>query len=162
MISITTLFLVKLSPIATRKSVVIEINQLIPNFNFINAIHPSVIIGKNVKIGVGSVFMAGVIINNDSNIGDHCFIATKSSIDHDSTLGNYSSLSPGVTTGGRVVIGETTAIGIGASILHYISIGKECVIGGGALVNKNIEDNYLAYGVPIQKVKERSSEEKYL
>lgn len=106
--------------------------------------------------------MAGVIINNDCIIGDHCFLATKSSIDHDSEMGDYSSLSPGVTTGGRVSIGDVTAIGIGATILHYKSIGDNSVIGGNSLVNKNIGNNLVAFGSPVKVVREREEDEKYL
>lgn len=146
----------------TRSLVVEKIQEREPDFEFKNAIHPSVILGKEVKLGVGCVFMAGVIVNNNCIIGDHCFLATKASLDHDSKLGTYCSLSPGVTTGGRVVIGERTAIGIGASLLHYTSIGKDTVIGGGSLVNKDIEDNVVAYGVPAKAIKQRLAQEKYL
>ncbi|UJH91334.1 acetyltransferase [Antarcticibacterium sp. 1MA-6-2] len=131
----------------TRKRLQQEIEKSVQNFTFINAIHPSVIFGKKVEIGSGCVFMAGVIVNNNCKIGDHCFLATKCSLDHDSTIGNFSSMSPGVTTGGRVSIGDCTAIGIGASILHYKSIGDYCVIGGNSLVNKDIEDYYVAFGI---------------
>ncbi|MGG7036506.1 MAG: acetyltransferase [Flavobacterium sp.] len=146
----------------TRKKVANEILLRYPDFNFVNAVHTSVIIGKNTVLGNGCVLMAGVIINNDCNIGDHCFLATKSSLDHDSCMGDFSSLSPGVTTGGRVGIGECSAIGIGASILHYTTVGSNCVIGGNALVNKDVEDNFVAYGVPAKVVRKRELGEKYL
>ena len=146
----------------TRKIVAEEMCQKVKGFHFVNAIHPSVIFGKEVEIGEGCVAMAGVIINNNCKIGKHCFLATKSSIDHDSTIGDFSSLSPGVTTGGRVLIGESTAIGIGATILHYINIGNYCVVGGNSLVNKDIDDGYVAYGIPAKPVKKRLPEDKYL
>lgn len=146
----------------TRRKVVKEIENLYPEFQFVNAIHPSVILGNNVRIGKGSLIMPGVILNNNSGVGDHCILLTRSSLDHDSTLGNYSSLSPGVTTGGRVSIGKCSAIGIGANILHCKTIGNHCVIGGGALINKNVEDGSVAYGVPARIVKKRKKSEKYL
>ncbi|WP_299758412.1 acetyltransferase [uncultured Pontibacter sp.] len=146
----------------TRSLVTNEIKTRFPKFRFINAIHPSVIIGKETKIGEGCVMMAGVIINNNCIIGNHCFLATKASLDHDSIVGDYSSLSPGVTTGGRVIIGDCTAIGIGATLLHYRTIGSNCVVGGGALVNKDVEDNYLVLGVPAKPIRQRDSSEKYL
>ena len=146
----------------TRMKLVNEIVINYPSFNFVNAIHPSVIIGKEAVFGIGLVIMAGVIINNNCIVGNHCFLATKSSLDHDSVIKDYSSLSPGVTTGGRIIIGECTAIGIGASILHYIKIGDNCVIGGNSLVNKNVENNTVVYGVPIRVVKHRESNDRYL
>ena len=146
----------------TRKKVVQDITGIHQNFRFVNAIHPSVIFGKEVSKGSGIVIMAGVIVNNHCEIGDHCFLATKASLDHDSSIGSFSSLSPGATTGGRVQIGHCTAIGIGATILHYKKIGNYCVIGGNSLVNKDVEDYYLAFGLPAKAVKKRSPEEKYL
>jgi sugar O-acyltransferase (sialic acid O-acetyltransferase NeuD family) len=146
----------------TRSSLVKEILNIKPDFKFVNAIHPSVTFGKRLTIGSGCVMMAGTIVNNDCKIGDHCFLATKSSLDHDSTIQNFSSLSPGVTTGGRVYIGECTAIGIGATILHYRRIGQNCVIGAGSVVTKDIQDNYVAYGVPAKEIRSRLSSEKYL
>lgn len=146
----------------TRYKVVNTILDLYPDFKFINAIHPSVIMGKNVKIGSGCLIMPGVILNNNANVGNHCILLTRSSLDHDTTVGDFSSFSPGVTTGGRVNVGNCSVIGIGANILHCKSIGNHCVIGGGALINKDIEDNSIAYGVPARIVKKRKKSEKYL
>lgn len=146
----------------TRMKIKEEIEKRVDQFFFINAIHPSVIMGKEVKVGNGCLFMAGVIINNNCTIGDHCFLATKSSLDHDSAIGDFSSMSPGVTTGGRVNIGNCTAIGIGASILHYKTIGDHCVIGGNSLVTKDVGDLELAFGIPVKSVKKRTPGEKYL
>ena len=146
----------------TRSKVVKEITSCLPKFQFINAVHPSAIMGKNVEIGSGCLIMPGVILNNDSRVGDHCILWTKSSLDHDSRLGDFSSLSPGVTTGGRVNIGKCSVIGVGANILHCKSVGDHCVIGGGSLINKDIVDHSIAYGVPARIVKKRRKSEKYL
>jgi len=145
-----------------RRKVVHEILNVVPDFSFITTIHPSAIIGKQVSIGPGSTIMEGVIINNNCTIGAHCNLWTRASLDHDSTIHDYSSFSPGVVTGGRVTIGECTVIGIGASILHYRTVGDHCVIGGGSLVNKNIPDYSLAWGVPARVIRERTAGEKYL
>jgi sugar O-acyltransferase (sialic acid O-acetyltransferase NeuD family) len=145
-----------------RSKVAERVIKLPINFEFVSATHPSVIIGKNVEIGLGTVIMAGVIINNDSVIGKHCFLATKSSLDHDSTIGNFVSLSPGVTTGGNVSIGTCTVIGIGANILHNIKIGDHTVIGAGSLVSKNFGNEIVAYGVPAKEIRKRKIGDKYL
>ncbi|WP_035759586.1 acetyltransferase [Flavobacterium tegetincola] len=146
----------------TRFKISEKIKRLVEKFVFISAIHPSVIIGKNSKIGEGSLLMAGVIVNNDTVIGQHCFLATKSSIDHDCSMAEYSSLSPGVTTGGNVRIGLCTAIGLGANILHGKSIGQHSVVGAGSLIVKNIGDNFVSYGVPAKEIRNRNQGDKYL
>ena len=146
----------------TRKKVVNKIKNFVSDFSFVSAIHPSVIIGKNVKTWHGSVFMASVVINNDSSIGEHCFIATKASIDHDSSIGDHSSVSAGVTSGGQVTIGSCTAIALGANIIHGVTIGDHTVVGAGALVINNIGDNIIAYGIPAKEVRKRKDGERYL
>ena len=120
------------------------------------------ILGKNVSVGDGSVLMAGVIVNNDAIIGEHCFLATKASLDHDSVMSDFSSLSPGVTTGGNVSIGYCTAIGIGANILHGKTIGDHTVVGSGALVLENLGDQCVAFGVPAKVIRKREPGERYL
>lgn len=146
----------------TRSKVVKQIVTYYPKFEFINAVHPTVVMGKNSQIGKGCLLMPGVILNSNSKVGDHCILLTHASLDHDSTVGDFSSLSPGVTTGGRVNIGKCSVIGIGANIIHCKNIGDHCVIGGGALINKDIIDNSIAYGVPARIVKKRRKSEKYL
>ena len=59
--------------------------------------------------------MAGVIVNSDSKIGDHCILNTRSALDHDCELGDFSSLAPGATTGGKVSIGAFSVIALGAT-----------------------------------------------
>lgn len=146
----------------SRQQLVKQILAIKEDFNFVTAIHPSVLLGKDASLGKGCVIMAGVIINNNCIVENHCFLATKSSLDHDSFMEQFSSLSPGVTTGGRVRIGYCSAIGIGASILHYRKVGQFCVIGGNSLVNKDIEDFSVAFGTPARIMRKRKPEEKYL
>lgn len=145
-----------------RKKIVEQIKSIAPHFSYVSAIHPSVIIGKNVSIGEGSVIIAGVIINNDSVVGKHCYLSTRSSLDHDCYLGDFSSLSPGVITGGNVKIGYCSAIGIGVNILHGRTIGDHTIIGSGSLVYEDFDDKLICYGIPAKVVREREEGEKYL
>lgn len=139
-----------------------NIKKYTRDFSYVSAIHPSAIIGKNVTIGEGTVMMAGVIVNNDSSIGEHCYISTKSSLGHDSIMDPFSSMGPGVTTGGRTTIGRCTAIGIGANILNGRNIGSHSVVGSGALVVNDVEDFVVVYGVPAKIVRSRQIDETYL
>ncbi len=145
-----------------RKNIVDKILNMVPNIGFATAIHPSVQIGKNVKIGKGTAVMAGAIINSDSQIGDFTIINTKASIDHDCKMMDFSSIAPNVTLGGNVIIGEYSAISIGAIVKHGITIGKHSIIGAGALLMKNCSDNVIMYGVPAQMIRKREIGEKYL
>ncbi len=146
----------------TRMNMYMEMTAIAPNFTFIKAIHPSAIIGKNVRVGSGTCIMAGVIINSDASIGKQCIINTKSSVGHDVVIKNFASVAPGVSIGGDVKIGKCSAISIGANIVEKVEIGKHTVIGAGALVNKSIKSNKVAYGIPAKAIKNRTLHEKYL
>ena len=139
-----------------------QIKKQIPNFNFVNAIHPSVIIGDNVQLGKGVVMMAGCIINPKSKIGDFTFFATGAQIDHDCNIKDYSSISAGSITGGYVTLGEFSAITLGVTVVDRLKIGKNTVIGAGSLILKDIPDNVLVYGNPARIVRTRKEGEKFL
>ena len=139
-----------------------KIVEQVPNFEFANAIHPSVIIGNNVKLGIGVVAMAGVIFNPKSTIGDFTFFATRSQIEHDCVIENFASISAGSVTGGYVKLGKFSAITLGVTVIDRIEIGENTVVGSGSLVVKSLPDNVLAYGNPVKIIRERKQDEKFL
>lgn len=139
-----------------------QILELAPTFKFINAIHPSVIIGNNVKLGVGIVAMAGCIFNPKSQIGDFTFFATGAQIEHDCQIGDFASISAGSITGGYVKLGKFSAITLGVTVVDRLEIGENTVIGSGSLVTKSLPDNVLAYGFPAKIVRNRIKGEKFL
>ena len=139
-----------------------QIKKEIPDFNFVNAIHPSVVIGDKVQLGKGVVMMAGCIINPKSKIGDFTFFATGAQVDHDCNIKNYSSISAGSITGGYVTLGEFSAITLGVTVVDRLKIGKNTVIGAGSLVIKDLPDNVLVYGNPCKVIRTRKEGEKFL
>ncbi|QBA63883.1 acetyltransferase [Muriicola soli] len=136
-----------------REAMFDKIQSISPDFNFVKAIDPSSIIGKNCSVGPGTVIMPGVIVNSDSSIGSHCILNTSSSLDHDGIMGDFSSLAPRSTVGGGVEIGPCSTIGLGAGVLEGITIGANCFIGAKSLTNKNVEDNNMVYGVPARFIR---------
>jgi len=146
----------------SRSIVYNAIIKQMPSFEFVNAIHPSVIIGKNVELGFGVVMMAGVIVNPLAKIGNFTFFATGCQIEHDCIIEEYASVSAGSVMGGYVTIGKFSAITLGVTILDRLKIGENSVIGSGSLVLKDIPDNVLAHGNPINKIRERAIGEKFL
>lgn len=139
-----------------------KILELVPDFNFVNAIHPSVIIGDNVKMGVGIVAMAGVIFNPKSTIGDFTFFATGAQIEHDCIIEDYASVSAGSLMGGFVKIEKFSSITLGVTILDRLEIGENTVVGSGSLVTKSLPSNVLAYGNPAKIIRKREIGERFL
>jgi sugar O-acyltransferase (sialic acid O-acetyltransferase NeuD family) len=139
-----------------------KIIEQIPNFEFFNAIHPSVPIGRGVKLGKGIVAMPGCVFMPNAVIGDLTVFLTGAQVEHDCVVGDFASISAGSVTGGYVKIGKFSAITLGVTILDRVEIGKNTVVGSGALVVKSLPDNVLAYGNPAKIIRERKEGEKFL
>lgn len=120
--------------------------------NVTTLIHPDAIISRRVKIGEGSVVMAGTVINSDVVIGKGCIINTCSSVDHDCIIEDYTHVSVGAHVAGTVHIGTKTWIGAGAIISNNVNICENCMIGAGAVVIKDIDKSGMYIGVPVREI----------
>ena len=145
-----------------RHKVVEKIKAVVPQIEFVSAIHPSAILARGVIIGKGVAIMAGAIINSDCRIGDFSILNTNSSLEHDGIMHPYSSLLPNSTTGGGVEIGSFSVISIGAIVLHGKKVGEHSIIGAGSVLTSNCENNVVMYGVPAKRIRARQIGEKYL
>lgn len=56
---------------------------------------------------------------------------------------------------GKIYIGNNTMIGANVTILPGVTIGSNVKVGAGCIVNKDIPNNVLAYGNPLQIVSQR-------
>lgn len=122
-------------------------------FTMTSAIHPSAHIGARVKIGGGTLVVAGVVVNADAEIGANVIVNTGATVDHDCRIGAHVHLSPGVHLAGRVSVGELSHVGIGAVVLPNLHIGKRCIVGAGAVVRENLPDGVVAVGNPARIIK---------
>lgn len=98
------------------------------------------VLGSETDIGAFSYINAlnGVVIKNNVQIGSHCSIYSTSTIDK---------------TYGKVVLKYNCRIGSHTTILPGVSIGENSIIGAHSLVNKDIPDNVVAFGVPAKVVR---------
>lgn len=128
-----------------------KIQSNIPNI--VTLVHPKAVIAEGVRIGKGTVVMAGAVVNPGATVGDGCIVNTCSSIDHDCRIGNYVHVSVGAHIAGTVSVGDRTWIGAGATVSNNIKICGECVIGAGAVVVKNLDEKGTYVGCPAKKIK---------
>lgn len=147
---------------SVREKVAQKIKNIMPDFIFITAIHPTSYIATDTQIKEGTVVMANSTINPSSIVGAHCIINTNSSVDHDCIIHDYASLAPNSCIGGNCEIGKSTAISIGATLFHRIKIGENVIVGGGSVVTRDIRSKTVVYGVPAKVIRERNPEDKYL
>jgi sugar O-acyltransferase (sialic acid O-acetyltransferase NeuD family) len=120
--------------------------------HIISLVHPSAVIAPDVKIGAGTVVMAGAVINPCTEIGQGCIINTCASVDHDCRIGDYVHVSVGAHVAGTVTVEENTWIGAGATISNNIEIVADCMIGAGAVVVCDIKKADTYIGVPARRM----------
>ena len=102
-------------------------------------------LGINTDIGAFSYINAKyeVVIEDEVQIGSHCSIYSVSTIDNSS---------------GKVVLKNNCRIGSHSTILPGVSIGKNSIIGAHSLVNKDIPDNVVAFGVPAKVIRKLNND----
>ena len=103
-------------------------------------------LGSDTDIGAFSYINAlyGVVIEDNVQIGSHCSIYSVSTID---------------ISFGRILLKNNSRIGSHSTILPGVSIGKNSIIGAHSLVNKDIPDNVVAFGVPVKVVRKLKNNE---
>lgn len=114
----------------------------------ITLIHPSATVSRYTKIGLGSVIVAGAVINPDCIIGSGAIINTCSSVGHDCTLGDAVHICPGARLAGGTEVDDRAWVGVGSSVRQLIKIGADAIIGAGSAVVKDVPASTTVMGVP--------------
>lgn len=116
-------------------------------------IHPTAIIAPDVTIGVGTVVMAGAIVNIGTRIGQFAVVNTGAILDHDNTVEDNVHISPGCSLAGTVTCRRDVFIGTGASIIPHVVIGEGAIVAAGATVTKPVRPYTLVAGCPATERK---------
>lgn len=80
---------------------------------FIKLIHPDAWVSPSAIIGMGTIVMAGAVIQANVRIGQHCIINTGASVDHDCVIEDFVHVAPGVNLCGGVQVGEGCLLAVG-------------------------------------------------
>ena len=118
---------------------------------FVTLVHPSAVIAPDVKIGHGTVVMAGAIINTGTMIGNFAIINTGAIVDHDNIIEDYVQIAPGCNLAGRVTCRRDCFIGTGATVIPRIVIGEGAYVAAGATVVRSVKPHTLVAGCPATK-----------
>lgn len=143
-------FVVGIGDAKIRRKVQEELEEL--GADIVSLIHPSAAVAYDVEIGIGTVVMAGAVVNPGSTIGKGCIINTSSSVDHDNVIGDYTHISVGAHTAGTVNMGDNCWLGIGSIVSNNIDICSGVFICAGGVVVKNIRKPGKYAGVPVRFV----------
>lgn len=116
----------------------------------ITLIHPSATVSRYTQIGLGSVIIAGAVINPDCIIGSGAIINTCSSVGHDCNLGDAVHICPGARLAGGTEVNDRAWVGVGSSVRQLTRIGTDAIVGAGSVVVKNVEAGTVVIGNPAK------------
>lgn len=129
-------------------------NSTIETFCVVNNGAGDVIIGKNARLGIGSVLLGPVKMGDGSGCGQHVFIG---GFNHGYSDGNqnskYQALEIRPTT-----IEDEAHIGANSVILPGITIGRRSQIGAGSVVTRDVPPLCIAVGNPARVIKRLNPE----
>lgn len=127
-----------------------QISQKLNDVEWVNLIHPNAIISDYFKMGKGNIICAGVIINPECVIGNHCHINIGSTLGHDVTMHDYVTVMPGCRISGNVTLKSNCMIGTGSTIIQGLTIEKYVRLGAGAVLVNNTQRDNTYIGVPAK------------
>ena len=115
-------------------------------------VHPSAVIGSNVKMDTGTIVMPGVIINSSASLGKGVIVNSAAVIEHDCYIGDFSHVCPNAVLAGGVYVGEYSWIGLGASVIQMIKIGSHATVGAGSVVIRDVKQKQTVVGNPATDI----------
>jgi len=123
----------------------------IPANKFTNFIHPSVMVSRSVKMGIGNVILANTIINSNFIMGNFNTINSLCLLGHDSQIGDNNYFAAATNLGSGVKIGNKNFFGLNSTIRNGLTIGDTCIIAMASNVVKDIEDRKIVLGNPAKE-----------
>lgn len=110
----------------------------------------NLILGNSVYIGAGTIIdiKEQIHVKDSTKIAAGCNFSTHV----DSGNENYiSSLYPRREAG--ITIGSNCWVGLSVTVLCGVTIGNEVVVGACSLVNKDIDNAKIIYGIPAKEIR---------
>lgn len=117
---------------------------------FLTLIHPTVVLGTNIKLGRGVVLCPRVTLTADIVLGDFAAVNCHSSIGHDVRVGAWTTISGHCDITGCCELGEESFLGSGARILPGRRLGERAFVGGGAVVIRSVKPGQRVFGNPAK------------
>ena len=120
---------------------------MIHNADQVVPIYSNLIIGDDCYIGRDCIFdiMGKIILRNKVTISHRAVLNTHTNAGK-SPIANKTL----VNTSGEIKINDGAYLGINVTVLESVNIGSQSIIGAKSLVNRDIQDHVIAFGVPCK------------
>ena len=119
---------------------------------FATLIHPTAVIGLNVKIGAGSIIGPLTQLSCDIVLGKYVCFGTHSSTGHDTKIGDYAQINGSCEINGNAVLEEGVFLGSHATILPKAHVGAWAFVGAGSVVLRRVAPRTKVFGNPAVSI----------
>lgn len=119
---------------------------------FLTFVHPSVVMGGNVRIGRGTFVCPGAVITSDVTLGNFVTFNCSSTMGHDATLGDFVTLSGHCDITGFCQVGEGAFFGSHGCMIPRTKVGAWATVGAGSTVIINVPPGVTVIGSPAKRL----------
>lgn len=117
---------------------------------FINLIHKTAYISKNVVLGIGCLILADSRIHCDVKIGNHVTIQPKAIIGHDVIIEDWCLINALADCGGASYLEEGVTLHTTCFVLPQKRMGAYSTLGAGSVAVRSLPPYSVAFGVPAK------------
>ncbi len=121
---------------------------------FINLVHPTCILGENIRLGEGNVFARACSISNNVEIGNANYFNGNVVLGHDVCIADANFFASFSQVYGLAQIASFNHVAPSAIIMDRAKIGSDNKIAPAAVLYKGCRDNCLMAGNPAVKMTE--------
>jgi sugar O-acyltransferase (sialic acid O-acetyltransferase NeuD family) len=135
-------YVIGIADVDFRKIVINKIKE--KGGRFINLIHPTAIVDKNLILGTGNIIGPYTLVDPNVKMGDFNVVLAQSIVSHDCVVGNNNIFSTTLLCG-HVRVGDDNFFGIRATVIPHIHLGNRNKIQAGMLVDNNLSDDSVIF-----------------
>ena len=142
-----TIFILRHFGAKIGKGVRIQAPFMIHNADQSVPIYSNLIIGDDCYIGRDCIFD----LMNKINLGGKVTISHRAVLNTHTNAGKSPIANKTlINTSGEIKINDGAYLGSNVTVLESVVIGSQSIIGAKSLVNRNIHDHVIAFGVPCK------------
>lgn len=113
-------------------------------------IHPSAVLGLNVKISEGAVVAPFCVIGSNAEIGSFASINTSVNISSGAKIGAYSTVSSQCSVGENAILEEGAFMASSSILESGLNMFENSTLGINSYADKNVEKSRCAFGNPAE------------
>lgn len=117
---------------------------------FLTLVHPSCVLGPQVKLGIGVVLCPQVVLTANIEIGDFSMLNTHVTAGHDVRVGQGCTISSFCDLTGGVTVGDGVFLASRVTVVPGRTVGDGAYVGVGSVVLQNVRPRQRVFGVPAR------------